>query len=272
MSDVYTLLIPSLSPPQAFLEEMRAHPDISATEQSQAKASSSAAHKAVGGHNIVSITGNLGRGVTEEALQQLSSMRVGRKALEMPHVYMERLVYWLQNVIHLTSDVLIHLSDAVCDFVRDEQGNWWLLQLKGFRISPLSAQRCMDWHNERAFGLNRAKRSTPAEQRAKLDAERGYVQRAVRDVCDACVSCVMCSNPARPCCYPALPATSANCAGSTSRRGRRWTWKTRAAATTVSPSTPSPHTATSFLGVWHAASAKYTATPTSHLPNSAGRC
>jgi len=158
----------------AFLEHMCAHPDISATEQSLAKAASSIAHKAVGAHNIVSITGDRGTGVTPEAMREVSCMRVGRRALILPHLYMERLISWVQNVMQLTSDVRIHLSDAVCDFVRDDKGDWWLLQLKGFRISPLSRQRCLDWYNERAFGLARAKKATPSEQRAKLDAERGY--------------------------------------------------------------------------------------------------
>jgi len=159
---------------KAFLEDMRAHPEIPATEQLLAKAAGALAHKAVGAHNIVSISGDRGVGVTPEALRDVSCMRVGRNALVLPHLYVERLVSWVQNVIQLTADVLVHLSDAVCDFVRDEQGNWWLLQLKGFRVSPLSQQRCRAWYDERAHGLVRVERATPAERRAKLDAERGY--------------------------------------------------------------------------------------------------
>ncbi len=156
-----------------FLEDMRMHPDLSSADRSLAKSEGAAAHKAVGGNCIVSLTGDRGMEVSHEAMRDVSYMKVSRKALGEPHLYVERLVSWLQVVIQHSSDVIVHFSDVVCDFIRDEEGRWWLLQLKSFRVSPLSAQRCEAWYNERMKNIPRPRRITPEETRAKLDAERG---------------------------------------------------------------------------------------------------
>lgn len=52
-------------------------------------------------------------------------------------VYTDRLVQWLQNTLLHQESLVFHVSDVACDFVRDDDGRWWLLQVRSLPLSPL---------------------------------------------------------------------------------------------------------------------------------------
>ena len=91
---------------------------------------------------------------------------------EEVRIYIERLVSWIQNTVNRMEDLVLHLSRVVCDFIRDDQGQWWFIQLKSFR-SVDSTHAVSRGTTTRSTEFPE-KRQTPAEIRAKLDAERGY--------------------------------------------------------------------------------------------------
>lgn len=53
-------------------------------------------------------------------------------------MYTDRLVQWLQNTLLHQESLVFHVSDVACDFVRDDDGRWWLLQVRSLPLSSLS--------------------------------------------------------------------------------------------------------------------------------------
>jgi hypothetical protein len=90
---------------------------------------------------------------------------------------MEALVLWLQNTLSKQESLVFHVSEFVCDFIHDDDGRWWFLQLKGFDINPASRLRCNTWFKFRQDGNVRAllhkRHQDRVITRKKLEAERG---------------------------------------------------------------------------------------------------
>jgi hypothetical protein len=156
------------------LSSMLHTPDMGSTERALAQRHGGIANKLCGPLNTCSISGDPGLGIDPKTSAGLVVMKVSRPALEPVREYIERLVLWMQATSQRVHDLVMHLSQIVCDFIRDDQGQWWFLQMKSFEISPQSISRCLAWHNYHEHGVPREKKMTSKEIRAKLDAERGY--------------------------------------------------------------------------------------------------
>jgi hypothetical protein len=76
----------------------------------------------------------------------------------------------------------LHLTDCVCDFIKDDHGNWYFINLKGFKISLESKARVKIWHainilHRPEDEVVKNRQLTKQERFLKHEAELGVVCR-----------------------------------------------------------------------------------------------
>lgn len=84
-----------------------------------------------------------------EKCSKLMITRVSNSVLEVPTQYISDVVHWLESILQNQSNLFVHVSDCVCDFIKDDQDRWYLINVKGFKVTPESKVRIKLW-----YGLN----------------------------------------------------------------------------------------------------------------------
>lgn len=159
---------------EKFMRDMCEKPDLSSSDRANMMRVSLNASRMYGHTHFCSITDEGGQEIEPASMENLALMKVSRRALEVVRVYIERLVSWIQTTVQMQHALIMHLSNIVCDFVRDDDGRWWFVQMKGFQLSPQSIARCRAWYDHKFNGIPRPKSMSANERRAKLDSERGH--------------------------------------------------------------------------------------------------
>lgn len=159
---------------KAFIEDMTSKLDMSLSDRALAVRMGSMAHKHGVDANLVSL-GN--RAISSSVVEGIATSRVQRKALEEVRMHIETLVLWLQNTLYKQESLVFHLSDVVCDFIRDDDGKWWFIQMKGFNVNPPTIARCNTWFKYKQSGnvhaLLKKRHLDNQLVRRKLEMERG---------------------------------------------------------------------------------------------------
>ena len=83
--------------------------------------------------------------VTQDSARLVTATRVSELALKGVSIYMERLAWWIQCCLQRAEGLNLAPSELVADFVRDMNGNYVFVQLKGFRIATLTRERVQKW-------------------------------------------------------------------------------------------------------------------------------
>ena len=157
-----------------FLKYIRANLDMTTVERTRAERGSKALNKAVGSCFYCSLT-DVKAEISSESALKLVIGRVSSEALENVRAMIERLVHWIQVQIQRTEYLVVHISSIVCDFIRDDSGKWWFIQVKGFQVSDVTKEKIRVWHSLKSRGLyTRVKGKSAEEILQKLSNERGF--------------------------------------------------------------------------------------------------
>lgn len=105
-------------------------------------------HEEVGASYLCSLAGPDGTASDELCLRRSVSRVVGRTAGEL-EVYVDRLAAWFEATSAVQFQLPVRLSELVVDFIRDEEDNWYMTQVKGFRLSSDSQEYVHQWHIRR---------------------------------------------------------------------------------------------------------------------------
>jgi len=81
----------------------------------------------------------------EQLPNKVKITRLSSRAMPGVAETIDDLVIWLQHAIQKKHDMNITLSELVCDFVRDEDGNFIFLQVKAFKLSDASLVTTALW-------------------------------------------------------------------------------------------------------------------------------
>lgn len=156
-----------------YFSQMQQKLDLTDSERSIAIKNSINISKIVRDNCICSLT-NEKMEVNASCVARISVTRVVPTVLEPVRLHIENLIHWLQVSISQREELNVWVSDMVCDFIRDEDENWWFIQLKGFKFDFTCIEKVQRWFFCKQNGEQFVKETKrPEEVREKLEKERG---------------------------------------------------------------------------------------------------
>jgi hypothetical protein len=96
--------------------------------------------------------------------------RISSSVLEVPIQYVAEIVHWIECVLQNLQSLFVHIVECVCDFIKDDSGKWYFINLKGFQISMESKARVKIW-----YSLNyssKKKNITSGEEKEEKEKEK----------------------------------------------------------------------------------------------------
>lgn len=85
--------------------------------------------------------------LNDAKIDKLIVTRVSHAALSTPIGYMTEIAHWLSNTINSVYKLNIQIESMVCDFIKDDFGRWYFVNLKGFKIHQECIPRVRLWHH-----------------------------------------------------------------------------------------------------------------------------
>ena len=124
--------------------------------------------------------------LSDTKCDQLMVTRVNNSALATPIYYMSEIARWIQHsLIHL-HQLNVQINDLVCDFIKDDNDHWYLINVKGFRITEESIPRIRFWYVTKVLGKPESEANGGKEHQLTLK-ERHWKQTAqVGSQCRLC--------------------------------------------------------------------------------------
>ena len=156
-----------------YFNQMQQKLDLTDSERNMAIKNSLNISKVVRDNCLCSLT-NEKMEVNASCVARISVTRVVPTVLEPVRIHIENLVHWMQLSLSQRDELNVWISDMVCDFIRDEDENWWFIQLKGFKYDESCFEKVQKWYFCKQNGepiLKTTKK--PEEVREKLENERG---------------------------------------------------------------------------------------------------
>ena len=151
-------------------------PEMSLADRKKALRQSFNENKTIGSSCLCSLSDEKGD-ITLASAAKVLVTRVSSDALDELRIQIDKLVNWIQVIIQRTEHLVIYISELICDFIRDETGKWWFIQLKGFEINDIVKDKIREWYNLVSRGLDTkilTKGKSADEIRQKLEKERGF--------------------------------------------------------------------------------------------------
>ena len=93
----------------------------------------------------VNDSAGVSRTVTHAVANALEVSRVAPYALGNIHQILDKLALWMRQVVLRKNSVNTEVVELVCDFIKDEHGKFWFIQLKGFQLSDESRLAIAVW-------------------------------------------------------------------------------------------------------------------------------
>jgi hypothetical protein len=94
-----------------------------------------------------SMSNNADGELSDSKIDKLIVTRVSHAALSTPIGYMTEIAHWLSNTINSVYKLNLHIESLVCDFIKDDYGRWYLINLKGYKIFQECIPRVRLWHH-----------------------------------------------------------------------------------------------------------------------------
>lgn len=119
-------------------------------------------HGEVGSTYLCGLAGPDGSASDELCMRRSTSRVVGRAVGEL-EAHVDRLAAWFEATTAAQFQLPVRLSELVVDFIRDEDDHWYMIQVKGFKLSPESKDQVHQWRLRRE------------ELKAREEQEENYI-------------------------------------------------------------------------------------------------
>jgi hypothetical protein len=111
--------------------------------------------------------------VSDEKCSKLMLTRVNSAALETPSHYVAEIVRWMEILLQSQHNFSVQVHECVCDFIKDDLGQWHFINLKGYKITTESQARLKIWYSLNDSTSNYQHQLTKQERFLKHEAELG---------------------------------------------------------------------------------------------------
>lgn len=128
-----------------FLKGLEKRAQLIGAERSDAVMISSKISHQLLDQMTASISGTDGL-ISDEKCSKLMITRISNSALTVPIQYVADIVHWIETMLQVNHQLFVHINECVCDFIKDDEGNWFFINLKSLQITPESHGRVRMWH------------------------------------------------------------------------------------------------------------------------------
>ena len=159
-----------------YSKHIKLKPEMSLADRKKALRQSLNENKTIGSSCLCSLSDEKGD-ITSASAAKVLVTRVSSDALDELRIQIDKLVNWIQVIIQRTDHLVMYISELICDFIRDENGKWWFIQIKGFEINDIVKDKIKEWYSLVSRGLDTkilSKGRSADEIRQKLEKERGF--------------------------------------------------------------------------------------------------
>jgi hypothetical protein len=111
--------------------------------------------------------------VSDGKCSKLMLTRVNSAALEAPSHYVAEIVRWMEILLQSQHNLSVQVNECVCDFIKDDLGQWHFINLKGYKITTESEARLKIWYSLNDSTSNYQHQLTKQERFLKHEAELG---------------------------------------------------------------------------------------------------